>query len=84
MAASDLIDSTFADELEKTPVAFLPQSMPSPAFSAEQKTSNSIRTDLMELLGVPSLYDLDRLDLEVKSTIDGAFAERNYAALPRA
>jgi membrane peptidoglycan carboxypeptidase len=73
MAASNLIDATFAKELEKTPVTFPASSYPSPAaFSAGQKTSNSIRTDVMELLGMPSLYDLDRLDLEVKTTIDGA------------
>ncbi|HEX2522908.1 MAG TPA: transglycosylase domain-containing protein, partial [Terriglobia bacterium] len=74
MGTSGLIDSTFAADLEKTPATFLPESsVRSPiVFSAGQKTSNSIRTDLMELLEVPGLYDLDRLDLEVKSTIDGA------------
>jgi membrane peptidoglycan carboxypeptidase len=73
MAASGLIDSTLADKLEKVPITFVTEpNLCSVRFSAGQKTSNSIRTDLMELLGVPGFYDLDRLDLEVKSTIDGA------------
>jgi len=72
MAGSHLIDVAFAHELEKTPVNFQTQS-PSPvAFSAQQKTSNSIRIELLNLLGLHSLYDLDRLDLQVKSTLDGA------------
>jgi membrane peptidoglycan carboxypeptidase len=35
-----------------------------------RKAVNAIRTDLLTLLGVPSLYDLDRLDLTVQSTLD--------------
>ena len=34
------------------------------------KAANSIRTHLFILLGVPQLYELDRLDLTVKSTLD--------------
>jgi membrane peptidoglycan carboxypeptidase len=81
MAASNLIDATFASEVERAPITFPAEPYPSPSdFSAAQKTSNSIRTDLMELLEMSSLYDLDRLDLEVKSTIDGAL-QREIAQL---
>jgi len=37
-----------------------------------RKAVNAIRTDLLTMLGVPSLYDLDRLDLTVQSTLDPA------------
>jgi len=36
----------------------------------ERKASNAIRTSLSALLGIPHLYDLDRLDLTISSTID--------------
>lgn len=35
----------------------------------EQKAANAIRVELSQLLGVPSLYDLDRLDLKAESTL---------------
>jgi len=44
--------------------------MPAPDFSARRKNLNAIRTSLMGLLGVPSFYELDRLDLEAKGTVD--------------
>lgn len=73
MAEAGVIDSRSAHELMKMPVAFLVR--PSPrrgTFSAEEKGANAIRTELKELLGVQSLYELDRLDLEATSTIDDA------------
>ncbi len=39
-------------------------------FMAEQKTQNVLRTRLAKTLGVKSNYDLDRLDLTVKTTLD--------------
>ena len=36
----------------------------------EQKAANAIRTELLNLLGVGNLYELDRLDLTLESTID--------------
>ena len=37
---------------------------------AEQKAVAAVRTELLDLLSMPGLYDLDRLDVEVDSTID--------------
>lgn len=37
-----------------------------------RKAANAIRRQLSAVLGVPRLYALDRLDLTVKSTLDGA------------
>jgi membrane peptidoglycan carboxypeptidase len=36
----------------------------------ERKGVNAVRTPLVILLGVPSLYELDKLDLEVRTTLD--------------
>ncbi len=39
-------------------------------FYSEKKTQNVLRARLASTLGVKSIYDLDRLDLTVKSTLD--------------
>jgi membrane peptidoglycan carboxypeptidase len=66
-----LVDPLFAEQIEKTPVHFASQPTVSLGeLSARQKALNSIRSDLGQSLGVSNLYDLDRLDLEVQSTID--------------
>ncbi|MBN2062800.1 MAG: transglycosylase domain-containing protein [Deltaproteobacteria bacterium] len=36
----------------------------------ERKAANPIRTSLLSLLGVDKLYDLDRMDLSVRTTLD--------------
>ncbi|MDN0077368.1 transglycosylase domain-containing protein [Crenobacter sp. SG2303] len=43
--------------------------LPSPP-PIERKGANAVRTQLASLLGVRRMYDLDRLDLTVKSTLD--------------
>jgi membrane peptidoglycan carboxypeptidase len=71
MKEAGLIDPHFAEQLETAPVHFTSQPRISLGeFSARQKALSSIRSDLGRLLGVSNLYDLDRLDLEVQSTID--------------
>lgn len=39
------------------------------AYYVEQKAANAIRVELAQRLGLPGLYDLDRLDLEVEVTL---------------
>ncbi|MEX1256637.1 MAG: transglycosylase domain-containing protein [Gemmatimonadota bacterium] len=46
--------------VERPPVSFV-----------DRKGVNAVRTQLLGLLGVPRLYDLDRLDLTVRTTLDG-------------
>jgi membrane peptidoglycan carboxypeptidase len=36
----------------------------------QRKAANQVRTDLLEMLGVSQLYELDRLDLRVRTTLD--------------
>ncbi|GMV05062.1 MAG: hypothetical protein AMXMBFR53_13420 [Gemmatimonadota bacterium] len=42
---------------------------PTPAFGA-RKASTLVRTTLLGLTGVPGLYDLDRMDLTARATVD--------------
>lgn len=71
MAREGLIDWEFATVLQETPVQFLGKGPVSPqASSVKNKAANAIRTTMMEYLGLTNLYDLNRLHLEVESTID--------------
>jgi membrane peptidoglycan carboxypeptidase len=47
-------------------------SEPPPVSFVGRKAANTIRRQLSGILAVPNLYELDRLDLTAKSTIDGA------------
>jgi len=71
LASGGVISDQMRDAALKTDLR-LRQSVsiqPDAPFS-ERKAANAVRTHLSTLLGVPDLYDLDRLDLTVKSTLD--------------
>jgi membrane peptidoglycan carboxypeptidase len=71
MAKEEIIDAELATALQKTPIQFSPTApAPPQPSSVKNKAANAIRTTMMELLGVPNVYDLNRLHLEVQSTID--------------
>lgn len=53
-------------ELREAPLAAPPASF------VTRKAATAMRTHLSSLLGVPRLYDLDRLDLDAVSTLSGA------------
>ena len=48
-----------------------PPEIPAVSF-VERKAANTVRRQLSAVLGVPRLYELDRLDLSVKSTLNGS------------
>jgi membrane peptidoglycan carboxypeptidase len=71
MARSGIIDEDFAAALQETPIKFIPAApLPPQPSSGRNKAANAIRTTMMESLGVYNVYDLNRLHLEVHSTID--------------
>jgi membrane peptidoglycan carboxypeptidase len=73
LARTGAIDPDFAEGVRATQVAFVSRPATSErGFMAQQKTSNVIRTNLMSTLGIAGFYDLDRLHLEVRSTLDAA------------
>ena len=50
---------------------------------AQRKAVNNARIQLAALLGTPRLYDVDRLDLELATTIDGALQDAVVDQLKR-
>ena len=71
LAKAGVIDEGYAQALEETSIGFRSSVPPPPGYpSSADKAANSVRTTLMEILGIANSYDLDRLHLEVESTID--------------
>lgn len=72
LARASLIDEALRDAATRAPLVFRRKAVkpPEPAFS-ERKAADAVRTHLMARLGVPRLYDLDRLDLSVRTSFDG-------------
>ncbi|TFW34228.1 penicillin-binding protein [Massilia horti] len=54
---------------------------PAPSAFVSRKAANAVRNHLANLLGDPRLYNLDRLDLAVVSTLDAGAQEAVTAAL---
>lgn len=67
---ASLRDAARAERLEPRRAAG-----PPPVAFVDRKGANLVRGRLMALLGVPTLYDLDRLDLTVRSTLDAPTQE---------
>ena len=71
LAEQGVISSSLRDAALKASTVRLPKTVAEPAkFMTEKKTQNVLRTRLAKTLGVNSNYDLDRLDLTVKTTLD--------------
>ncbi len=77
------ITGPLAHAARSTRVEIRPLPPPRPVVNfVERKGANSIRTRLLNVLDVPRLYDLDRLDLSVRATLD-ARAQRAATELLR-
>ncbi len=77
MVRAGIIDWEFATQLQDTTIKFLPAAPMAPqASSVKNKAANAIRISMMESLGVNNLYDLNRLHLQVESTIDVPLQKR--------
>ena len=71
-----VIGPALARALDSAQLGFVPAAWePDAASFDKKKAANLIRIQLLELLGVGSLYDLDRLHLDVQSTIDPALQD---------
>ena len=82
MARAGVIDARLRDAALAERLALQRGSMVSPVEFVERKGANLVRARLTGLLGVPALYDLDRLDVTAHSTLD-APAQDAAAALLR-
>jgi len=59
LARDGVIDPALAQALKATPITFLPHApVPPPVSFVQQKAPSAVRTTLMHMLDVPSLYDL--------------------------
>jgi membrane peptidoglycan carboxypeptidase len=71
LANAQVISQDFANLVKSTPLSFTHQRPKAPLPSyAENKAVDEIRSRLVSELGLPGLYELDRLHLDVESTIN--------------
>src|SRR5712691_3683307 len=71
MTAQGVIPATLRDAALDVPISLRASGLPAETSSfASHKTASTIRARLAQDLGVASLYDLDRLDVTVTSTLD--------------
>ncbi len=71
LADQHVISTTLRDAALQVSSERQPKSEQIPIkFMAQQKTQNVLRTRLAKMLGVKSNYEIDRLDLTVKTTLD--------------
>jgi membrane peptidoglycan carboxypeptidase len=72
MADAGVIPYALRDAALPIKLKLQQQTPPEPQGSfVERKAANAMRTRLQSLLDIPRAYDLDRLDLEAQSTMDG-------------
>jgi len=82
MAADGVISEELRDLAIATPLQFRRDPPVSPAISfIEQKATNAMRAQLLSLLRVPQFYELDRLDLQARASLDSATQRRVIARL---
>jgi len=71
LAAEGIVPPALAEAAQGPPPVFCSGPIPQPPMTLmEKKAANSVRVRLLSLLGVEKLYDLDRMDLQVASTLD--------------
>jgi membrane peptidoglycan carboxypeptidase len=71
LGAAGVLSPEFAERVRRAPLRFRMSAPDRWAGAASgRKAVSAVRRELLELLDVPGLYDLDRLDVEVDSTID--------------
>lgn len=83
LAEAGVIDTALRDAALATRARFTDSGFTAaaPASPDSWKAAATLRTRLIGQLGIASLYDLDRLDLTVETTMDKAVQERVTAAL---
>lgn len=77
LAQAGVIPPGVRDAALKVPLRFLSAAVPEETRDfASRKAANAVRVHLASLLGLSRLYDLDRLDLSVQSTLDAALQQK--------
>jgi membrane peptidoglycan carboxypeptidase len=82
--AAGIIDHNLRDATRNARLRFRNDPPPFTQVSwVKQKATEEVRAKLMTMLGLPSLYSLDRLDLNAETTIDTAAQARVTAVLQK-
>jgi membrane peptidoglycan carboxypeptidase len=77
LAQAGVISPMVRDAALKVPLQFLTAAVPEETGDfLSRKAASAVRVHLASLLGLPRLYELDRLDLSVQSTLDGELQEK--------
>ncbi len=77
LCKAGIITPALRDSALRTSLRFRTKRLDLPAVSfVDRKAANTIRRRLLSALGLSRLYDLDRLDLSVKSTLNGEGQDR--------
>jgi len=77
LADAGVIDGALRDAALRQNLAFLPEAPSPPALSfVARKATLSVQTEMLNLLGTSSLYDLDRLDVTASTTFDATVQSR--------
>ncbi len=81
MEKEGLISPDFAARARDARFVFNPgKYVPPPLSFAMRKALGAVRTKLMQTLGIPGYYDLDRMDMEVETTVNASL-QRDIAGL---
>jgi membrane peptidoglycan carboxypeptidase len=83
LANQGVISPALRDAALNVKVERVPKSSSHYLFVTEQKTQNVLRARLAQMLGIKTNYDLDRLDLTVKSSINYDMQQQVTAALKK-
>jgi membrane peptidoglycan carboxypeptidase len=84
MTAQGVIPDALRDAALNVPISLRSSGLPADTSTfASHKTASTIRARLAQELGVASLYDLDRLDVTVTSTLDTATQQAVTEALQK-
>jgi membrane peptidoglycan carboxypeptidase len=84
LADAGVIPANLADAALEARPTLLERAPPRPPVSfVERKAANQVRAHLLGLLGVPQLYDLDRYDVEVATSVDMTWQLEVAALLQR-
>ena len=67
---AEVIPSALRTSARAQRLAFQPQVSPEALVAPDRKGADAMRIALLESLGIEKLYDLDRLDLTVRTTLD--------------
>lgn len=77
LAQAGVIRPDIRDAALNTPLQFRTEAIVETSRDfAEKKAVNAVRVQLASMLGLKRLYDLDRLDLSVQSTLDNNFQKK--------